>query len=100
MQLSCLHNLLGSTREGMLYNVQAGATSLLERADATGMVPARLAREKGHRFLAHYLETYQHRQSQNGRHGPPCRRTSSYINACTKYLQFSAIFSNSSAPSL
>ena len=36
-------------------------------ADATGMVPARLAREKGHRFLAHYLENYQNKQAQKGR---------------------------------
>ena len=48
-------------------HVQAGASSLLERADATGMVPARLAREKGHRFLAHYLENYQNKQAQKGR---------------------------------
>ena len=61
--------------------MQAGAASLLDRADATGMVPARLAREKGHRFLAHYLETYQNKQTQKGRqasaqdlnsHGVPC----------------------------
>ena len=51
--------------------MQAGATSLLERADATGMVPARLAREKGHRFLAHYLESYQHKQTQKGRWAEP-----------------------------
>ena len=51
--------------------MQAGATGLLERADATGMVPARLAREKGHRFLAHYLESYQHKQAQKGRWAEP-----------------------------
>jgi palmitoyltransferase len=40
---------------------QAGAGAVLRQADATGSVPAQLAREKGHRFLAHYLEEYRGR---------------------------------------
>ena len=39
----------------------------MDRADATGMVPASLAREKGHRFLAHYLEEYPNRHGSKQR---------------------------------
>ena len=45
----------------MLWGRQAGAGGVLRQADATGSVPAQLAREKGHRFLAHYLEEYRGR---------------------------------------
>ena len=47
--------------------VQAGAGSVLNAPDATGMVPAQLAREKGHRFLAHYLEEYATRHVNKSR---------------------------------
>ena len=47
--------------------VQAGAGSVLNAPDGTGMVPAQLAREKGHRFLAHYLEEYASRHVNKSR---------------------------------
>ncbi|CAL8466966.1 g6502 [Coccomyxa elongata] len=48
--------------------LQAGAGSVLNAPDSTGMVPAQLAREKGHRFLAHYLEEYASRHVNKSRH--------------------------------
>ncbi|KAK9916497.1 hypothetical protein WJX75_003392 [Coccomyxa subellipsoidea] len=47
--------------------LQAGAGSVLNAPDGTGMVPAQLAREKGHRFLAHYLEEYASRHVNKSR---------------------------------
>ncbi len=47
--------------------LQAGAGTVLNAPDSTGMVPAQLAREKGHRFLAHYLDEYASRHVNKSR---------------------------------
>lgn len=47
--------------------MQAGAGTVLNAPDSTGAVPSQLAREKGHRFLAHYLEEYVNRHVNKSR---------------------------------
>jgi len=49
--------------------MQAGAGTVLNAPDSTGSVPSQLAREKGHRFLAHYLEEYVNRHVNKSRCG-------------------------------
>ena len=62
---------------------QAGASALLQQPDATGSVPAALAREKGHRFLAHYLEEYRSRHDGSQWCGRQCLSATAFCMRCS-----------------
>ena len=45
--------------------VQGGSAGLLTATDVTGSTPGKLALEKGHRFLANYLQDAQQKEDKH-----------------------------------
>ena len=71
---------------------QAGASGLLRQPDATGMLPAQLAKDKGHIFLAHYLEEYSSRHDGTKKRAPllACAPEALLARACLHVAEASS----------
>ena len=49
----------------LLFILQGGSADLLAAKDVTGSIPSKLASDKGHRYLAHYLEDAQKKEDKS-----------------------------------